>query len=245
MRHRGKILTVLLASLFWGLSGVVAVMLTPSGLDGDHQSWHEHGGVEKALLHYAAEHYRIGCDSDTSVVLEVSQPRQPCWKLAHNSGQRSIPALMQQRAATGWYYRVITPGLVRAGATIELISRPCPGVRGGTPPRRGSRRVSWKIGPGVCMADECVTERLMAETLIYAAPLDFVGSLDGGDEPHLCAAQPGGVVAGGGPGLSAAGGCGLLRAIAERIPPPIIRTPPTRCDGPTCSPRSRYPSMAP
>lgn len=72
------------------------------------------------------DRYRIGCDCDTSVVLEVSQPRQPCWKLAHNSGQRSIPALMQERAATGWYYRVITPGPVRAGATIELISRPCP-----------------------------------------------------------------------------------------------------------------------
>ena len=68
------------------------------------------------------DRYRIGRD----VVVEVSQPRQPCWKLGYNARQREIPRLMQERAAGGWYYRVVTPGPVAEGDQLELTDRPLP-----------------------------------------------------------------------------------------------------------------------
>ncbi|TVQ41020.1 MAG: MOSC domain-containing protein [Spirochaetaceae bacterium] len=68
------------------------------------------------------DRFRIG----RQVVVEVSQPRQPCWKLAHNVAEQRIPRLMQERAATGWFYRVITPGPIAAGDRMELTERPLP-----------------------------------------------------------------------------------------------------------------------
>ena len=59
-------------------------------------------------------------------MVEVSQPRQPGWKLGYNARERKIPLLMQERAASGWYYRVLTPGAIHAGDTIELIERTTP-----------------------------------------------------------------------------------------------------------------------
>jgi MOSC domain-containing protein YiiM len=68
------------------------------------------------------DRYRIGDD----VIVEVSQPRQPCWKLGYNAKEYEIPRLMQDHAVSGWYYRVLTPGTIRAGATIELAERRAP-----------------------------------------------------------------------------------------------------------------------
>jgi len=58
--------------------------------------------------------------------LELSQGRAPCWKLGHRFGDpKMIDAVVTTRRA-GWYYRVITPGRVRAGDAIRLLSRPNP-----------------------------------------------------------------------------------------------------------------------
>jgi len=43
-------------------------------------------------------------------VLEVSQPRAPCYKLAIHIGRSDAPQLMTLSARCGWYLRVITPG---------------------------------------------------------------------------------------------------------------------------------------
>jgi MOSC domain-containing protein YiiM len=69
-----------------------------------------------------ADRYRIG----ESVVVEVTQPRQPCWKLGFTAGVTEVPLLMQETATTGWYYRVLTPGPIAAGDTMTLESRPLP-----------------------------------------------------------------------------------------------------------------------
>jgi MOSC domain-containing protein YiiM len=68
------------------------------------------------------DRYAIGSE----VVVEVSQPRQPCWKIGYNAGHTELPRLMQELGATGWYYRVITPGAIRAGDTLKLLERPLP-----------------------------------------------------------------------------------------------------------------------
>ncbi len=61
-----------------------------------------------------------------SARVEVSQPRQPCWKLARRWGQRDLAARVQRNGFAGWYVRVLQEGMVEAGQTLELLERPFP-----------------------------------------------------------------------------------------------------------------------
>ena len=58
-----------------------------------------------------------------TAVVEVSQGRQPCWKLDHRFARTGVTARVLQTARSGWYYRVIEPGTVREGDTIEVVER--------------------------------------------------------------------------------------------------------------------------
>jgi MOSC domain-containing protein YiiM len=59
-------------------------------------------------------------------LVQVSQGRQPCWKLDVRFGEPGMAREMQARGRTGWYYRVLEPGWVGAGATLSLVERPHP-----------------------------------------------------------------------------------------------------------------------
>lgn len=59
-------------------------------------------------------------------VFEVSQGRQPCWKLNDRFDQPDMAARVQAGGRTGWYLRVCAPGAVRAGDAIRRIDRPWP-----------------------------------------------------------------------------------------------------------------------
>tara|TARA_Y100001970_G_scaffold136849_1_gene168371 strand:- start:12114 stop:12803 length:690 start_codon:yes stop_codon:yes gene_type:complete len=65
------------------------------------------------------DQYQIG-----AAILEVSQPRQPCYKLAARHGDKSIAKKVQQAGKTGFYFRCIQEGNVQAGDELELIQRP-------------------------------------------------------------------------------------------------------------------------
>ncbi len=67
------------------------------------------------------DRYAIG-----NVVLEVSQPRQPCWKLARRWRISDLPKRVIRTSRTGWYLRVIQPGTIAAADEIQLLSRPHP-----------------------------------------------------------------------------------------------------------------------
>lgn len=67
------------------------------------------------------DRFRLG-----SALVEVSQGRQPCWKLDHRFARRGVMAEVVRTARSGWYYRVIESGSVAPGETIELIDRPLP-----------------------------------------------------------------------------------------------------------------------
>lgn len=56
------------------------------------------------------------------VVLRVTQPREPCYKFAVRMGYSKAPKHMVQKGCSGWYMRVIRPGIIQAGAPIRLIS---------------------------------------------------------------------------------------------------------------------------
>lgn len=61
-----------------------------------------------------------------SVLLEVSQSRQPCWKLNDRFGVPGMARRVQHSGRTGWYYRVLEPGTLQAGDTLTLVARPWP-----------------------------------------------------------------------------------------------------------------------
>lgn len=61
-----------------------------------------------------------------SVLLEVSQGRQPCWKQGERLAWPQLPQLMVRERRSGWYYRVIEPGIARAGDILSLVDRTSP-----------------------------------------------------------------------------------------------------------------------
>lgn len=67
------------------------------------------------------------CIGDTfaigTAVVQVSQPRQPCWKLAMRWGLDALPLLVTESGATGFYFRTLTEGEVRSGDTLRLMER--------------------------------------------------------------------------------------------------------------------------
>lgn len=133
-----------------------------TGLENDVQvDKKHHGGLEKAIHHYAFENYEywknvsgiskpevlceggfgenistLGMDESSvcigdkyrvgSVVLEVSQARQPCWKLNLRFGHPDMSRMVQESLRTGWYYRVLEEGWMQAGDSFILIERNWP-----------------------------------------------------------------------------------------------------------------------
>jgi MOSC domain-containing protein YiiM len=66
--------------------------------------------------------YRIG----NAGLVQVSQPRQPCWKLARRWRIKDLALRVQQTGRTGWYFRVLQPAEVSAGMPLALVDRPYP-----------------------------------------------------------------------------------------------------------------------
>ncbi|MFN8634688.1 MAG: MOSC domain-containing protein [Chloroflexota bacterium] len=73
---------------------------------------------------------QTACLGDTyqlgDAVIQVSQPRQPCWKLAWRWRLKELTALVERSGRTGWYVRVLREGEVRPGLPVTLLDRPCP-----------------------------------------------------------------------------------------------------------------------
>ncbi len=67
------------------------------------------------------DRWRIG-----TAEFEVSQPRQPCWKLARRWKTKDLTLRVQETGYTGWYLRVTTEGTITAREQIEVISNPLP-----------------------------------------------------------------------------------------------------------------------
>jgi len=71
-------------------------------------------GLLETRVHIG-DRYRIG-----DVLLEVSQPRSPCYKFAIRMGTAEALAVCINSARTGFYLRVLREGEIRAGDAIEL-----------------------------------------------------------------------------------------------------------------------------
>lgn len=62
--------------------------------------------------------FRVG-----RAILQVSQPRSPCWKINHRFDVERMSVHVAQSMITGWYYRVLEPGAVCEGDAITLLER--------------------------------------------------------------------------------------------------------------------------
>lgn len=54
-------------------------------------------------------------------LLEISQPRQPCWKIEHRFGTAGMVKRIVREHVCGWYYRVVEEGVAEAGQTLERV----------------------------------------------------------------------------------------------------------------------------
>jgi MOSC domain-containing protein YiiM len=53
-------------------------------------------------------------------LVQVAQPRSPCYKLAARSGIPTLTRLFEETGRSGWYLRVLEPGTVPARAPLRL-----------------------------------------------------------------------------------------------------------------------------
>lgn len=63
-----------------------------------------------------------------SAVLEVSQPRIPCWKLGARMNDVEFPKRFAEAGRPGAYLRIVQEGDVGAGDDVRIIHRPDHGV---------------------------------------------------------------------------------------------------------------------
>ena len=75
-------------------------------------------GVDEAGI-CLGDRWRLG-----GVLLEVSQGRQPCWRLNLRFDRSDMARLVQATGRTGWYFRVLESGEIRAGDIAVLEVRP-------------------------------------------------------------------------------------------------------------------------
>lgn len=99
--------------------------------------WRERLGLPDLKAGDFGENFTLGeltendvCIGDVWTIgqaqVQVSQPRQPCWKLARRWEIKDLALQVQQTSRTGWYLRVLAEGIVQQGAQMELIERKHP-----------------------------------------------------------------------------------------------------------------------
>lgn len=87
------------------------------------------GGMGENLAVLEMDEFSV-CIGDTykfgDAIIQVSQPRQPCWRPARRHRIKDLALRIQNTGRTGWYFRVLQEGYVISRIDIELIERPYP-----------------------------------------------------------------------------------------------------------------------
>lgn len=146
--------------------------------------------------------------SDSGLVLQVTQPRVPCWKLARRWGIKDMGVRVIEHARSGWYFRVRAPGTIRAGETLERILSPheewtvarahrvyhgvkndpaCALELAQVPPLSAEWRASLyrRLERGGYVPMACGVHDLLEHAAVRRELLDFeIWTVDGQSEPH-------------------------------------------------------------
>jgi MOSC domain-containing protein YiiM len=145
-----------------------AIFCSLQGLSGDEQTeTRHHGGIERALHYYPAEHYAwwqtwqqamalpepgtpwqpaafgenlsglgltetAACIGDVyrlgEALIQISQPRSPCFKLNLRFGYAQVSQVMQLSGRCGWLLRVLEEGVIAPDAELILVDSPYPAL---------------------------------------------------------------------------------------------------------------------
>ena len=65
---------------------------------------------------YLGDLWEIG-----EVTLQVTQPREPCFKFNAVTGDKHASQKMADSGFSGWYLAVITPGVLKAGDSVRVV----------------------------------------------------------------------------------------------------------------------------
>jgi MOSC domain-containing protein YiiM len=74
--------------------------------------------LDEAQVHIG-QRFRLG-----DAVLQVCQPRNPCWKIDARFAVDGLAAFIAENRLTGWYFRVLQAGRVAPDATLEAAGPP-------------------------------------------------------------------------------------------------------------------------
>ncbi len=84
-------------------------------------------------------------------LLQICQPRWPCFKLALHRQRPDIQKRMRANGRTGWYHRVLEPGEVTVGSALQLVNQDGAGLT--------VADAHWAMG------DRHLTDRPLAQAL--------------------------------------------------------------------------------
>lgn len=136
------------------------LFLSSLNFEGDGQAdLVHHGGVDKAVCAYPAEHYRYWeksldkqmeyaafgenltlqglledqvCIGDVyrigDAVVQISQPRYPCFKLSQKHGVKDMPARVLNTGYSGFYFRVLEEGEVSTDSPVTQLESHASGI---------------------------------------------------------------------------------------------------------------------
>ncbi len=77
------------------------------------------GGLDEFVC--VGDIYQLG-----STVMQVTQPRTPCYKQAKKIGVPTFVKLIEATRRRGFLMRVLEEGVITVGDAMTLIERPCP-----------------------------------------------------------------------------------------------------------------------
>jgi MOSC domain-containing protein YiiM len=88
-----------------------------------------HGGFGENLTIAGIDETTV-CIGDTwqagEVVFQVTQPRQPCWKMSRRWQIADLARQVIANGKSGWYLRVLADGELSPGTPLELVAQPHP-----------------------------------------------------------------------------------------------------------------------
>ncbi len=102
-----------------------------------YPAWREELGVAESGPGWFGENFSVEGQTETQVaigdtfkigtaVVQISQPRAPCWKLGRRWNRLDMPKLVVHSGRTGWYLRVIETGHIESGDVLIVVDRPYP-----------------------------------------------------------------------------------------------------------------------
>lgn len=102
-----------------------------------YEYWQQEEGIETMGIGSFGENLALRLSDESEVcigdtytfgeaIIQISQPRQPCWRPARRFRVIDLALRIQKSGKTGWYFRVLKEGRVWADAGLQLINRPEP-----------------------------------------------------------------------------------------------------------------------